>query len=271
MIKTKQKITTGTKEYADSNVNCYFGCSNNCKFCYAKKMAIRFGRKTEENWKEMVLNEKALNKGYRKRKGRIMFPSSHDITVESFLDCVTVLKKLLRAGNEVLIVTKPNPRIVLNLILELSEFKKQIQFRFTITSNYDPLLTFWEENAPNFKERLLALKIAHRKGFKTSISLEPFLDKDPIPLIKTLAPYVTGSIWIGKMNYIKANNVNPEEKKFYDYQRKISSWSNIKKIISNLQKLPEDIKSKIKLKDTIKNLCEKKGMEVISNLEFKIK
>ena len=41
MSKT-HKITLGTKEWADSNVNCYFGCSNNCKYCYAKKMAIRF-------------------------------------------------------------------------------------------------------------------------------------------------------------------------------------------------------------------------------------
>ena len=26
--KHNKKITLGTKEWADSNVNCYFGCSN---------------------------------------------------------------------------------------------------------------------------------------------------------------------------------------------------------------------------------------------------
>ena len=91
-------------------------------------------------------------------------------------------------------------------------------------------------------------------GFKTSISIEPFLDKDPIPLIMELAPYVTESIWIGKMNYIKANNIIPDEKEFYDFQREISSWANIKNILANLQNLSVDIKSKIRLKDSIKNM-----------------
>lgn len=44
MLSKIQKITLGTKEWADSNVNCYLGCSNNCRYCYAKKMAIRFNR-----------------------------------------------------------------------------------------------------------------------------------------------------------------------------------------------------------------------------------
>ncbi len=30
---------TGTKEWADYNVNCINGCYNNCKYCYAKMIA----------------------------------------------------------------------------------------------------------------------------------------------------------------------------------------------------------------------------------------
>src|SRR6056297_231416 len=71
---------TGTKEWADSNVNIAYGCSHDCKYCYAKKMAIRFKRETERSWKTMRINTKKVNKGYGKRKGRIMFPSSHDVT-----------------------------------------------------------------------------------------------------------------------------------------------------------------------------------------------
>ncbi len=49
------------KEYA-----CYFGCSNNCRYCYAKKIAIRFNRKTEESWKIMEINQKKVEKTLRK-------------------------------------------------------------------------------------------------------------------------------------------------------------------------------------------------------------
>lgn len=253
MSKTR-KITSGTKEWASSNVNLYSGCTNNCRYCYAKKMAIRFSRKTEENWSVMELNIDAITKGYRKRKGRIMFPTSHDITPESLYYCIIVLKKLLKVGNTVLITTKPNLWCVYNILNQLEQYKTQIQFRFTITTINNYYLRFWELNAPNFEERLQSIELAYRKGFKTSISIEPFLDKDPIPLVLKVAPFVNETIWIGKMNYIKANNILPGEKKYYDFQRKICSGSNIKKIISDLQKLPEDIRNKIRLKDSIRNM-----------------
>jgi len=60
----KISIPTGTKEWADTNVNICSGCKNNCRYCYAKKMAMRFGRKTESTWKIMELNSKAIKKKY---------------------------------------------------------------------------------------------------------------------------------------------------------------------------------------------------------------
>jgi len=36
----------------------------------------------------------------------VMFPSSHDITPTNLAGCLTVLKKLLEVGNEVLIVNR---------------------------------------------------------------------------------------------------------------------------------------------------------------------
>jgi len=70
-------------------------------------MAIRFKRKSNKNWKIMEPNQKAINKKYFKRKGRIMFPTSHDITTESMNDCLIVLNKLLISENTVLITSKP--------------------------------------------------------------------------------------------------------------------------------------------------------------------
>ena len=44
-----------------------------------------------------------------------------------------------------------------------------------------------------------------RKGFQTSVSVEPMLDTANIDsLVADLMPYVTESIWIGKMNHISS-------------------------------------------------------------------
>jgi len=248
-IKTR-KITLGTKEWADSNVNCYFGCSNDCRYCYAKKMAIRFKRKTEETWKQMDPNQKAIEKGYSKRKGRIMFPTSHDITMESLNGCLKVLKKLLDADNEILITTKPKLNCTKIICNSFFMKKDLIQFRFTITSISNVLLSFWEPNAPTFEERFNSLKHAYNKGYKTSISIEPFLDENPFILVDKLISYVTESIWIGKMNYIFAKNVNFNEIKFYRNIQRINEKENLIKIIETVKEYKKD---NIQIKDSIYN------------------
>ena len=172
-----RKITIGTKEWANSNVNCYYGCSNNCRYCYAKKMAIRFKRKTEKTWKIMVPNKRPIEKGYRKRNGRVMFPTSHDITNESLSNCLIVLDKLIDSGNSILITTKPKMSCIQKICTKFINHKDLIQFRFTINSVNNHLLKFWEPGAPTFEERYESLKYAFYKGYKTSVSIEPFLDE----------------------------------------------------------------------------------------------
>ena len=250
-MKTKpRKITLGTKEWADSNVNCYSGCSNNCRYCYAKKMAIRFGRKTEINWKIMVPNKKAIQKSYKKRSGRIMFPTSHDITAESLENCLIVLHKLIEAENNVLITTKPSFYCVRKICDKFHDKKDLIQFRFTITSLDNELLEFWEPGAPFYEVRESSLKHAFDRGFKTSVSIEPFLDNNPYILVDRLLPYITESIWIGKMNYIKAHKLPPYEMKFYDKIREINSKDNLLKIVENSKKYDKNM---LRIKDSVFN------------------
>ena len=58
-------------------------------------------------------------------------------------------------------------------------------------------------HAPGYDERKECLSYAHRSGFQTSVSVEPMLDSANIDiLIGELSPYVTHSIWIGKMNHL---------------------------------------------------------------------
>lgn len=250
-MKTKsRKITLGTKEWADSNVNCYSGCSNNCRYCYAKKMAIRFNRKTEQNWKVMEPNQKAIEKGYSKRRGRVMFPTSHDITMNSLNGCLIVLKKLIDSGNEILITTKPRLSVVKIICNNFYKKKDLIQFRFTITSLSNKLLSYWEPGAPPFEERLKSLIHAYKQGYKTSVSVEPFLDENPFLLVEKLIPYVTESIWIGKMNYLGSSNNSKNDKSYYDNIRFNNNKENLRMIIAKTEYNDKKI---IRIKDSIIN------------------
>ena len=249
ILQEKKKTTSGTKEWADYNVNCIKGCSNDCRYCYAKIMAKRFGRNTEDNWKMSQVNKKIVDGSFRKYNGRVMFPSSHDIvdTPEVREACFTVINKLLKAGNELLITTKPKLNIVKDITSLFVQYQSQIQFRFTITSTNDKLLLFWEPNAPLFNERFAALKYAFKKGYKTSVSIEPFLDAHPGKLVNTVFPFTTESIWLGIMNYIPQNGIREKDRQQYQEIRKNYKLNHLQDIFSEYKNYP-----KIRFKDSIK-------------------
>lgn len=248
MSEKKRKITSGTKEWADYNVNCIKGCSNNCRYCYAKMMGKRFGRCTDDTWKDMVVREETVNKKYKKYKGRVMFPSSHDIVDEPKIKeaCLRVLENLLKSDNQVLVTTKPSLEVTQEIIKKFYDYQRQMQFRFTITSRNNELLTFWERNAPLFEERKESLILAYKEGFKTSVSIEPFLDKNPIKLVRELSPFITESIWIGPMNYLSFKKISNEEKIYYDEMKDNISIENLIYIYNELKDY-----SKIRFKDSL--------------------
>ena len=194
---------TGTKEWAASNVNIQDGCEHDCLYCYAKTMAIRFKRATPASWKRPRLRQHDLDRGFTKRSGRIMFPTTHDITEHNLDACLGVLRRMLAAGNGVLIVSKPRLVCVTRLCDEFASYRPQIVFRFSVGSTDDAVLTFWEPGAPSFRERLACLTTAFLRDFKTSISGEPMLDGNPDALIAAVRPYVTDSIWLGKINRLR--------------------------------------------------------------------
>jgi DNA repair photolyase len=249
MFRKSDKIPTGTKEWADHNINCIKGCYNNCRYCYAMCMAKRFGRTTRDTWKKMTIREDVIHHKFGKFLGRVMFPSTHDIfNIPEFEEaCFSVLGNLLSSGNEVLITTKPRLTIIKKIDKKFSLFKDQIQFRFTITSSDDHLLEFWEPNAPRFGERLKSLQFAFNKGYKTSVSIEPFLDYNPEDLINAISPYVTESIWLGIMNYIPRNNLPKKEIAYYDLIRENYDKNHLREIYQNFKNFP-----KVRWKDSIK-------------------
>ncbi|MEI6168118.1 MAG: hypothetical protein WCS52_13095, partial [bacterium] len=117
---------------------------------------------------------------------------------------LVVLKKLLAAGNDVLVVSKPVLSCIKALCEELEPYKSQILFRFTIGSVDNEVLKYWENKAPKFEERLASLKWAYSQGYQTSVSSEPMLDLEIDRVIQATRPFVTDSIWLGRVNGLRA-------------------------------------------------------------------
>ena len=247
-----KKGTYGTKEWTASTVNCCTGCANNCRYCYAKGMAVRFKRVTAEEWPIERVRQKDVAREQGLYAGRIMFPSSHDITPGNFEACMTVLTNLIQAENQVLIVSKPRYDIIREICHEFQEHRDQIMFRFTIGAMNNAILRFWEPGAPSFKERLDSLIYAFCSGYKTSVSIEPMLDSDNVlDLILAVEPFATDSIWLGKMNHIGKNIVidSPEIKAAV---RRIENGQT-KERIKVLYKVLKD-NPKIKWKSCLKHI-----------------
>ena len=147
------------------------------------------------------MNWDVSNRKVRYREGYIMFPSTHDITSEHLDLAIDFLKRLLGAGNKVLIVSKPSFECINTICDTFTAYKDKILFRFTIGSFDSKTLRFWEPNAPDYEERKRALVYAFENGYQTSISCEPMLDNKIDKVIDDLSRYVTDAIWLGKMNF----------------------------------------------------------------------
>jgi len=245
------KKVNGFKEWTKYSVNCCSGCSNNCRYCYAKGMLVRFKQLTIDEWPLERVRQRDVDKRQKLYDGRVMFPSSHDITPGNLDACMIVIEKLLFVGNELLIVSKPNLACIRAICHRFKAFKNKVIFRFTIGACDDDILSFFEPNAPRYEERKASLKYAFEEGFETSVSVEPMLCADGIiDLVEDLEPFTTNSIWIGKMNHIKNVRIDDDEiRKAVDVIKNGQSDENIWKIYNKLKD-----NSLIKWKDSIKKV-----------------
>ena len=221
---------TGTKEWSDESVNCITGCSHDCRYCYARHIAVdRFGRVEAGQWRHEQVRPKAVRQRRGKCRGTVMFPTTHDITPENLAPCLDVISHLLDGGNDVLIVSKPHLACIAEICKRLVGYKDKIVFRFSIGAMNDDILGYWDRHAPNFEERLACLKHAFAAGFVTSISMEPLLDPPSAgAIVQRLRPYVNESIWIGMLNQIgqrvKCENEKDSEMVRWLRQHQTDAW-----------------------------------------------
>ncbi len=203
-MSEKEKPIQGTREWAVASIDCCLGCPNGCKYCYGRfDQVVRKKIVSADTWSKTKTLEDELTKKHPQYSGQVMFPTNHDIVPENLDSCLLVLKNLLAANNQVLVVTKPRLSCIETLCQELSSNKDNILFRFTITARNSEILSVWEPSASTYQERLASIAYAFNEGFQTSVSIEPMLDSsDVVGMVRELLPFISHSVWIGKMNKI---------------------------------------------------------------------
>lgn len=262
---TKKK-KTGTREWAEHNINIATGCEHGCHYCYAAQMARRFKRVlTPKRWMKMEADPERWAKKYTKKEGVYMFPTAHDITPTILREALYTLKTLLSVGNKVLLVSKPHFECVQEICSKIRAWdaarevnQRNLTFRFTIGAIDDKILRVWEPGAPDFEERRESLRHAYLTGFATSISIEPNLDpENVVDLIESIEGYVTGEIWIGKMNMI-GQRVLPGSvpQKVIDKLKAAQTDGAVLAMVNEVSQ-PSEWFSQIRWKDSIKEVLRK--------------
>ena len=198
-------MISGTREWAVAEINCNVGCPHDCRYCYARVAALNKGLiDSVSDWTRPRTINSEVESSRPLYDGQVMFPTAHDIVAENLEEALQVLSRLLEAGNQVLVVSKPSRFCIEQICDRFNEHRQQILFRFTITSRNSDILGFWEPGAPAYQERLESLQLAFERGFQTSVSIEPMLDLDDVQaMIDEIEPYVSHSIWVGKLNRVE--------------------------------------------------------------------
>jgi len=208
MSSDKSTRISGTREWSVESDNIVLGCTHKCRYCYARANAMRRRQiGSYEEWGESYnrIRVAQVRKHRKPVNGRVMFPTTHDITPEHLGPCLGVIHKHLRAGNELLIVSKPHLECIQAICRETRMFRELILFRFTIGAMDESILAYWEPGAPTFEERFASLRYAHKQGYATSVSCEPLLDADKaVNLFRTVESYISDTIWIGKLNQLRS-------------------------------------------------------------------
>lgn len=243
----------GTREWAVAEINCCIGCPHDCRYCYARTAALKKGLiSSVEHWSQSRIIDQAVNDKHRQYQGQVMFPTAHDIVEDNLAASIEVITHLLAADNKVLIVSKPSVSCIYRICERFCPQRQRILFRFTITARDASILSFWEPGAPDYLNRLDSLKLAHQRGFETSVSVEPILDiTDLQEMIAELEPFVTHSIWIGKMNRIEERVVIDSDEVAEEVAR-IRSEQDDKRIVDLYESLQDN--PLIRWKESIKQV-----------------
>lgn len=245
------KRKTGWHEWADQTKSLYRGCTNGCRYCWARANDLRFGRvATAEEWSKPVLIEREAQRRWGRCQGVIGFPGTHDITPENVEACEKYLIGMLGAGNRVLIDTKPHIVVVARLCQSLRRWRSQVEWRMTMTGHDDRLRSYWEPNAPSILMRRTALWHALQVDYRVSVNMEPMIDgmADVESDARSAVEYGAETVWIGLMNRVRQRvrieTVNDERE--VERIETLQKDSEVMNLVANLGDVPQ-----VRWKDSI--------------------
>jgi DNA repair photolyase len=207
------------KEYCELAANLYSGCDHGCVYCYAPLAT----RKKRENFivpkvREAVLRKfledvTELQQQHEKRPILLSFTTDPYQHLDEKYQLTRQAIQMLHSHNlKVSILTKGGKRSERDFDLlsnnpELSEYGASLVF------TDEKIRMQMEPGAASTRERITALKNAHKLGIFTYVSLEPvWFSEDALKLIDETYPFVD-LFKIGKLNY-NAQQKNVDWKKF---------------------------------------------------------
>lgn len=203
-----EKYLFGFSEWGNGKYdkrNTVYGCSHKCKYCGVAARASSVHRRSSAQWSVEEVNGAALSAEIQKKDELFIYPTSHDITPEHLDIHLQQIRKILDAGNRLLICSKMHYDCVVAICDANSDKVAQLNLRCTIGSRDSSILRWWEPGAPDYGERKSAVEYAFNHGFDTSLSCEPMLDCNIEAVVEDMRPIVSESIWIGKMNNVRQN------------------------------------------------------------------
>jgi DNA repair photolyase len=117
-VESSQERKTGFGEWARWSRNIGVGCSHNCVYCVQRRYGLQFrGVNSREEWANEKLKEPPK---IRKFQGTVMMP----ITPFYLPVVQSQLVALLKAGNQVLVVSKPHLECIRKLCAALAPYKQ---------------------------------------------------------------------------------------------------------------------------------------------------
>ena len=189
--------------------NSIWGCTHNCKYCYARRLTERWGRSFEPQIREHFFKDKMPDDGswiFVGSMGDVFCNGVPDEWIMRLLDFI----KNCRADNKFLLQTK-NPNRFPWFIHELEEVKHKIIVGTTLETTWS---TPWSDAPPTDSraEHLIHMK---RRGFKTFLSLEPIADFNSVTMKRWINQISPEAIEIGKENYTHFTEP-PSDRKLLD-------------------------------------------------------
>jgi len=244
----------------DYSINPYIGCELNCAYCFARYVAKKIGKRSEE-WGSFVYVKRnapiVLKREIAKKKRGVVLMSSVTDPYQPLERKYSLTRELMEtlAPYEFPLTILTKSPLVLRDVNILKKFS-DVEVGFTIVTLDERARAHFEPQAPPIAERLEALKQLKEEAIPTFVMLGPILpgisDREMESYIEQMAKLEIDYLLVDRLN-LKAGN-----------------WASIKRAIlgydSKLLPLYEQVlfrKNEYfdEMKIKIETLCKEHGMK----------